>query len=124
MTRTAVSLAGIVFDYPLYIKEYEYPKTKYAQKYVSANGSDIVFVNKNNTPEITLESKESGWQSQSVVDALRLLTDNMDGIHQLVYSDGDTDQVRIAFERESEMKFAPLFECSPDHYITIPLAKT
>ena len=123
MDRTAVSLGGVTFDYPLFVKEYDSPTyDKMATMRMSAARTHIVYVADVVTPYITLESRDDGWMSQPVVDALKALISNIGAEYQLVYDDGTSDTVRVA--HEARIQFTPLFDCSLEYTSTITLAKT
>ena len=123
MKRQVIEIAGVVLVDPLYVREYESPHHLISKKEVSGAGSDLVYVREIVTPEITLESKESGWVSQSDVDMIRALFYNYTNSFLIKYVDGTTEEVRAGTERESELAFIPLFECSLDYRVVIPLSK-
>ena len=119
--RRAVKLDGVVFDYPLYVKEYEEPDDFMAEVLRSTVGTDIVYVARVFTPPITLLSKESGWLSLATVNGLKAIFDTIGVAHTLTYEDGQTEQVRVAHERKPV--FSELFECSDQFLVMLPLAK-
>ena len=119
--RRAISLGGVVFNYPLFIKEFEEPDDILAVEHLSSAGSHIVFTNRLETPYITLLSKESGWTDIQTVELLKGLCSNVGNTLELKYENGDLEQVRIAHELKPQFK--ELFECSDQFLIILPLAK-
>jgi len=122
MDRTAVSLGGVPFDYPLFVKEYEDANFgREATKRRSAAGSDIVFVREMHTPTITLESRDDGWLLQDTVTQLKAKAETVGDELVLVYGDGSTEQVRFAYE--GDILFTPLFDCSLEYKAVLTLVK-
>ena len=119
--RRAVKLDAVVFDYPLYVKEYEEPDDFRADMKMSAAGTHVAYVSRIHTPYITLVSKESGWLDMATVNDLRVIFDAVDVVHTLTYEDGATEQVRVAHEKKP--LFKELFECSNEFLVVLPLAK-
>ena len=119
--RRALSLDSVIFDHPLYVKEYETPDNFMAENRRSSAGTDIAYVARIHTPAITLISKKSGWLDVTTVDALRIIFNSIGVVHTLTYEDGTTEQVRVAHERKPV--YTELFECSENFLVTLPLAK-
>lgn len=106
---------------PLFVAEDDQPADIMSTMRMAADGSHVVFAQKIVTPYITLESRENGW----IDDAQRLellgMREQLGSTWELEYTDGTTETVRIAVEKQ--MSFTPLWE-GCDHYTAvIPLAK-
>ena len=121
--RLVVEVAGVVLSEHLYVREYESPHNLISRKEISGAGTDLVYVRNINTPEITLESKESGWMTQAEVDLFRSLFVNFTQSFLIKYADGTVEEVRAGIEREAELALNPLFECSLDYKVVLPLSK-
>jgi len=119
--RLAVKLGSIVFDEPLYVREYDNPDETLAEMGMSAEGTHIFFASDIKTPYITLESRGNGWQNQNTVEAIKTAIKNYDLEYILEFQDGSTEKTRIAIEKKPS--FSPLFDCSIIYNIELTLAK-
>jgi len=99
MTKV-VSLGGIEFDYPLFIKDDFAMKKSRAEAFNTIGGSKVVFesVKRNNANYITLISKDSGWIKEETLKSITLLLDDLDVAVDLVAKDGTITKVRPALE--------------------------
>lgn len=97
----AVSLGGILFDEPLWIKEEFNIKYVEGKSFKTINGGIIVYETpkRNNADYITLISKDSGWIKKETLNKILTLLDDLDVETDLLLDDGNTIKVRPALEK-------------------------
>ena len=102
----AVSLGGIIFDYPLFIKEEFKIKDVKGKAFNTLGGGLIVYesVKRNNADYITLISKQSGWISKDTLEKLVTLLDDLDVEVDLIFDDNSSVKVRPALEKGEVIK--------------------
>jgi len=121
----AVSLGGIDFDYPLFIKEEFNLKDVKGKAFNTLNGGIIVYEapKRNNADYITLQSKESGWMSKNTLSNIVTLLDDLDVEADLELEDGSTIKVRPALEKGEVIKVDGIYENSGWFRVEIALCR-
>ena len=119
--KRAVSLGGVVFDYKLFYLEIDEPNHIQTESELSESGVHLVWEAEIFSPYMTLSSKDNGWITQPIKEALILLYSQLQGIHTLVFDDSSSIRVRFAREKGS-ISFSPLSEGSEIYLTEIPLA--
>lgn len=97
----AISIEGIIFDNPLFIKEEFNLKDVKGKAFNTLNGGIIVYetIKRNNANYITLESKTSGWINEITLNKIVTLLDDLDVEVDLVFEDNSSVKVRPALEK-------------------------
>ncbi len=121
----AVSLGGIKFDYPLFIKEEFSLKDVKGKAFNTLNGGIIVYETpkRNNANYITLESKENGWIKKDTLKQIVTLLDDLGVEADLELIDGNTLKVRPALEKGDVIKVDGLYENSEWCRVEIALCR-
>ena len=120
----AVSLGGIKFDYPLFIKEEFNVKSVKAKAFNTLNGGIIIYETpkRNNANYITLESKTSGWVSRETLQKIVALLDDLGVETDLKLIDESIVKVRPALEKEV-IKAEDIYENSGWYRVEIALCR-
>ena len=97
----AISLGGITFDNPLFIKEEFNLKDVKGKAFNTLNGGIIVYETpkRNNANYVTLESKTSGWINEITLNKIVTLLDDLDVVVDLTFEDNSSVKVRPALEK-------------------------
>jgi len=97
----AVSLGGVTFDNPLFIKEEFNLKDVKGKAFNTLNGGIIVYETpkRNNANYVTLESKMSGWINEITLNKIVTLLDDLDVVVDLTFEDNSSVKVRPALEK-------------------------
>ncbi len=120
--KRAKQLGNVVFEYnTLFIQEEFSPNGFMGESRKSAAGTDIVYASVDNTPSVTLESRDHGVINETQKDAIIAMWKDFTTTQTLIYDDNTTDEVRMTIEKPPE--FTPLFEGSCKYTAVIPLAK-
>ncbi len=123
----AISLGGITFDNPLFIKEEFDVKNVKGKAFNTLNGGVIVYetVKRNNANYITLLSKTSGWISKDTLNNIVTLLDDLDVEVDLVFEDNSSVKVRPALEKGEVIMAENLINENSGWYsVTIKLCRT
>ena len=106
----AVSLGGIKFDYPLFVKEEFNIKNVKGKSFETLGGGLIIYesVKRNNADYITLISKQSGWISRETLVKLDTLLDDLAVEVDLLFDDNSSVKVRPALEKGEVIKVSDL----------------
>ena len=126
--KKAVRIGSIDFDYKLWVTQ-EYAAIKnVASARRTVAGTTVVYeqANRNTSLLITLDSKNSGWQKESTVEAIIELADGLLGKSTtLEYDDGTMDSVRFAYEtRGGAVQASALYEGADWYKIKIYLGRS
>ena len=99
MTRVE-SLGGVVFEYPLFIKDDFSLRSVRGSAFDTLGGSKVVFegVKRASAVYVTLISKESGWVREDTLNKIVALLDDVDVEVELVTTTGASFKVRPAVE--------------------------
>ena len=121
----AISLGGIKFDYPLFIKEEFEVKNVKGKAFNTLNGGIIVYETpkRNNANYVTLESKTSGWISRETLQKIVTLLDDIGVEADLELIDGSIIKVRPALEKGDVIKADGLYENSGWYKVEIVLCR-
>ncbi|RKY68380.1 MAG: hypothetical protein DRP97_06380 [Candidatus Latescibacterota bacterium] len=120
-------IGAITLDYGLWWKEFDSATAIIAETEKTIDGSLIIFEQPNRTSSqfITAESRDDGWQSKAIKEALISLADGSMGIDiEIELSNNSTIDVRFAYETDGgAVQFEPLFD-GADWYIgTVYMSK-
>lgn len=120
--KRAKQLGSVIFGYnTLFIQEEFSPNGFIGESRKSAAGTDIVNAAADNTPYVTLESRDHGVIDETQKDAIIAMWRDFTTTQTLTYDDSSTDEVRLTVESPPE--FTPLFEGACKYTAVIPLAK-
>jgi len=122
----AISLGGVMFDNPLFIKEEFDLKNVKGKAFNTLNGGIIVYesIKRNNANYITLISNDSGWIRKETLDDILILLDDLNVEVDLELDDGNTIKVRPALEKGEVVKVEHLVNENSGWYnVTISLCR-
>lgn len=97
----AISLGGITFDNPLFIREEFNLKNVKGKAFNTLNGGLVVYETpkRNNADYYTLISKESGWISKETLQSIISILNGLNVETDLVFDNTLNIKVRPAFEK-------------------------
>lgn len=118
----ASQLGSVTFDFnTLFIQEEYVPNAVMGDSIKSAAGTDIVYSALDNTPTITLDSKDNGIIEEADRVALIAMWKTINTTYTLTYDNSTTETVR--FRHEAPPQFSELWEGACRFLAVIPLAK-
>jgi len=115
-------LGNVIFQMnSMFVTEEFSPNDVYGEHIPSAAGNDIVFIQPNYTPPITLESKSYGYLTDAQRQEIVNMWHNYGAIYQVTYTDDTTDDVQFRYDQKPT--FAAISEGGCYFTATIPLLK-
>jgi hypothetical protein len=88
-------------------------------------GGRVVFETqkRNTSTNITLDSKDYGWQLEDTIKKIMLLADDLDVTTTITFTDDTEIEARFRVEENEVIKVEPKYEGSKWYNVTIKMAK-
>ena len=114
--KKVIKIGTIILTYPMWVEESLQDTNVSSVEINNVDGGKIVFNQyiRNSAQNVTLISKDSGWQKEDIVaDLISLANSSIDTDIQIQYNDLTTENVR--FNYTQAVQFDPIYE-GADYY--------
>ena len=114
--KKVIRIENIVLNYGMWWTERDRANQVVAETERTIDGTLLVFeqLNRVSAQNITLESRDDGWQTEAKKDAIINLSNSSIGADvEIEFSDGTTRMCRFAYEvSDGSVQFEPLYDGS------------